>query len=282
MKSTHITPFYHLKSLFLVDIGEETSSLGVPYSYPRQRFHYIIHFVYKGEGTFQRQSPKSNNSSIIKAGDIFAIYKDDAVVYHSKSDTPFHYFWIGFDGSEAKYIMDYLGLSPSIPVLKTKNHDAVLEAFQNLLSLSKEGAKYDLFIAFLQLVNILKENIETRNNDPVITSSQTLSIFKKAENFIKNNLNQNIKVQDLISHLNIDRSYFSKIFKKHYGYTPQTYIRNAKLKKAEYLLKNTDYPISEIAQLLAFTDIYCFSKLFKKQYGISPLQYRNNKNTKSE
>ena len=57
MKSTHVTPFYHLKSLFLVDVGEEEDTLGVPSTAPRQRFHYIIHFVHKGEGVYQNQNP---------------------------------------------------------------------------------------------------------------------------------------------------------------------------------------------------------------------------------
>ena len=277
MKLTHITPFYQLKSLFLVDVGEEEDTLGVPSTTPRQRFHYIIHFILKGEGTFQKQNPKSKTTSIIKAGDIFCIHKDDSVFYRSKPESPFHYFWIGFDGNEAKYIMDYLGLSSQIPVLHTKNPGEVLQAFQKLLLISKKGEKYSSLIAFFELINILKSN--SSSNNISTSSNDTNKLLIRAKNYIKENLNKNIKVQDVTSYLNIDRSHFTKIFKKEFGYTPQVYIRNSKLKNAEYLLRNTDYSINEISALLAFTDVYCFSKLFKKQYGMSPMQYRKNKNT---
>ena len=66
---------------------------------------YIIHLVYKGEGIFQKQNPISKTTSTIKSGDVFGIHKADSVIYHSNPETPFHSFWIGFDGNEAKYII---------------------------------------------------------------------------------------------------------------------------------------------------------------------------------
>ena len=49
-----------------------------------------------------------------------------------------------------------------------------------------------------------------------------------------------------------------------------------KVEKAKILLMNPDMKVSEIADLLDFSDEIHFSKVFKRLTGISPKQYRIN------
>lgn len=272
-------PSCSVKSFVLVDAGEERAPT-LHFSTLRQRFHYIIHFVYKGSGVFQTRSLRARTENKLTEGSIFAIYKDDAVLYNADANDPFHYFWFSFDGDESEKLMEYIGFSPKRPVLHLKNADEVFKTFKRLFGVFKKDDNYASLCATLQCIETLRNNVE--DSDLPLLSENENELFTRAESYIRENIHTNIKVNDLISHLNIDRSYFSKIFKKRFGLSPQTYIRSLKLRNAEYMLRSTNYSITAIAEAIGFTDVYCFSKLFKKQYGYSPSQFRKRKQQKND
>ncbi|MBT8220979.1 MAG: helix-turn-helix domain-containing protein [Bacteroidia bacterium] len=59
------------------------------------------------------------------------------------------------------------------------------------------------------------------------------------------------------------------------GKSVAIYIRSRRLKKANYLLKNSQRSISEIAYLVGFKNPSHLSRYFKSAYGLSPKQSRN-------
>jgi signal transduction histidine kinase/DNA-binding response OmpR family regulator len=62
------------------------------------------------------------------------------------------------------------------------------------------------------------------------------------------------------------------------GMTTNAFIRSIRLKKAGYLLKNSNLNISEAAYQVGFNDLKYFRSCFKKQFGIKPSEY-SSKNT---
>lgn len=59
------------------------------------------------------------------------------------------------------------------------------------------------------------------------------------------------------------------------GETPQSFIQNARMKRARHLLDNhPEMNISEIATLCAYNDTPNFTRAFKKTFGITPTQYQ--------
>ena len=52
--------------------------------------------------------------------------------------------------------------------------------------------------------------------------------------------------------------------------TPLQYRDNLIVKKAKVLLKLEEITISEISEILGFTDVAYFSRFFKKHVGMSP------------
>lgn len=72
-----------------------------------------------------------------------------------------------------------------------------------------------------------------------------------------------------------------KFFKKYLGMTPTEYMNKLKLNYAGNLLKNTDYTILQISNMIGFSSLSYFISLFKKTYGVSPAEYRNNNRTES-
>ncbi len=50
--------------------------------------------------------------------------------------------------------------------------------------------------------------------------------------------------------------------------------RALRIRKAKQLLQETDKPVTEIAQLTGFSDVFYFSKVFRAKQGCSPSDYR--------
>ena len=94
--------------------------------------------------------------------------------------------------------------------------------------------------------------------------------------FIANHVNQNISVEDIAKHLNMDRTTLSKKFKRALGFNISSYIMRRKLEEAKSLLTYTDKTISEISEYLCFSTQSYFQNVFKAKYGMTPKEYRKN------
>ena len=68
--------------------------------------------------------------------------------------------------------------------------------------------------------------------------------------------------------------YAGTLFKETVGQTIREYQRTLRIRKAKQLLQETDKPVTEIAQLAGFSDVFYFSKVFHAQQGCSPSEYR--------
>ena len=63
---------------------------------------------------------------------------------------------------------------------------------------------------------------------------------------------------------------------------PADFIRLIRLKRAVQLLKEGNYNVTEISEMVGFNDVKYFREVFKKRYNVSPSQYRKEDNTDKE
>lgn len=95
--------------------------------------------------------------------------------------------------------------------------------------------------------------------------------------FMNNNLDKKLTLNDLTSYNNLSKTQLTDIFKENTGYSPIDFFIRLKMQKACYYLDFTDMTISEIAEKIGYNDQYYFSRLFKKIMGRSPSDYRRIK-----
>ena len=91
---------------------------------------------------------------------------------------------------------------------------------------------------------------------------------------INNNYSSNIKISDIARHVGLNRSYFSNLFTKTLGVSPQEYLLSLRIEKACNLLEDFGLTIGEISMRVGYMDQLTFSKIFKKTKGVSPKLYR--------
>ncbi|WP_233545669.1 AraC family transcriptional regulator [Parabacteroides sp. AM08-6] len=72
----------------------------------------------------------------------------------------------------------------------------------------------------------------------------------------------------------ITPEYLSRIMKGFSGKTVNQWISEALMREAEIGLRNPDFTVNEVSDMLNFSDQSSFGKFFKKNKGMSPIRYR--------
>lgn len=110
---------------------------------------------------------------------------------------------------------------------------------------------------------------------PVQSSKMSDYYIKEAINYIEQNFQNNITIEDIAAVCGINRSYFGKIFRNSVGRSPQEFLMSYRMVKATELLKLTSLSIAEIGSAVGYENQLHFSRAFKTVYGISPREWRN-------
>jgi len=117
-------------------------------------------------------------------------------------------------------------------------------------------------------------NCKTVTNDIQKQLYKGSLIIKPALEYIQNNCNESISLNNMASLCNISPSYFSKLFKREIKENFASYVNKVKIEKAKELLQNSDAPVINISIDLGFEDCGYFIKVFKKIENVTPAIYR--------
>lgn len=92
--------------------------------------------------------------------------------------------------------------------------------------------------------------------------------------YIRDHCNEKLTLEELSKSCFYNPSYFSRLFKEHYGMTLTEFIGRSRLELAERLLRETLLSAEEIAAQAGFSTRNAFYKAFKEKHGMTPQQYR--------
>ena len=98
---------------------------------------------------------------------------------------------------------------------------------------------------------------------------------KKAQEYIENNFEEKITVDQLASMLALGRRNLERRFKKATSNTVVEYIQRVKMEAAKKGLESSRENVNEVMYNVGYTDTKAFRTTFKKITGLSPVQYRN-------
>ncbi len=106
------------------------------------------------------------------------------------------------------------------------------------------------------------------------TAGHDLSKFVTVFDYIDKHIDEPIQLSDLSALMFMNKVYFSNLFKKTFGVSPQQYIQQKKLDRARLLLSDHTLPIAAVADQLHFYDPAAFTAFFKKHTGMTPKEFR--------
>ena len=120
------------------------------------------------------------------------------------------------------------------------------------------------------LANKIVNRIEAKK---VSTKEETLKRLLIAYEFIHDNIERQISIEQLSKVSSLSKFHLYDSFKKAFGKTPHQYINRLKIAKAKEFVLHGDLSISEVSDLFGFSDLAVFSKVFKKAYGRPPSRF---------
>ena len=101
------------------------------------------------------------------------------------------------------------------------------------------------------------------------------AVIQNCLNYISVHLHEDVSLAQLSRHCGLCGRSLSLRFREELGMGIPAYIHREKLREAEYLLKSTDYSLSEIASYLNYSSQSYFTKVFRDFYGKTPQQFRD-------
>ena len=94
--------------------------------------------------------------------------------------------------------------------------------------------------------------------------------FKQMVMYIIANYNIKLRLNRIAEMFDLNESYCTSLFIKHFGFGFSGFVNLVRIKKAAEIFKTTDMSIENVALSCGYDDYFYFSKVFKKQMGITP------------
>lgn len=252
-------------NLYLINCGYEDCCTRFMCA-PHIRKYYLIHYIVKGTGYYEVNGIKHS----LSAGDAFIIRPEEPVTYYSPDpNNTWSFCWFGFSGKDASVWLKECNIDKETYILHPQN-PALLSIIMNCIDYMEN---YNTNLNQVKLTEYLAAALYSVSKQNKRKKINPASYADKAVKYIEYNYMCKISVSDIAMYLNIERSYFYRVFKKYTGSSPENYLIDYRIKKACELLKLKKYKVSEIASYVGIEDVYYFSRLFKKTVGVSPKKY---------
>lgn len=226
-------------------------------------FCFII--VKDGKGTITH---KDLRHTLTKGNGYILGYGESARI-KADSIEPFSLmlFYIAGNSAEALYIKAVKKEGCAKLNLGTSN--MVCDSANDLIIECKKEQHTDL--SLMQYFYSFLNNFNEHYSDKKIHSKN--AYMTRAVEYIKQNYNKNISVENIANLLGIERSYLSRLFKAYKNKSTQNYIIDYRMYKAKQLFEEEDLNVSQVCAAVGYTNIYCFSRIFKSRVGMPPKDY---------
>jgi len=252
--------------------------------YPEAKYHFrerkngagqnILIYCESGKGWIIYNGEKI----YLDRNQVFILPENEAHAYGADTHKPWSIYWIHFKGEDTDLFSSLIGKKTDTGESHSGRIEDRLalfeEIYQNLkMGYNPENLEYVSYCLayFLASIKYLTQFREIRN-------AKAMDVIQKSILFMKNNLEQNIDLEEIAQHIGYSSSHFGNLFQRKTSYSPMGYYNQLKIQRACSYLQFSDLKIKEIAFRLGYYDPFHFSKAFKKETRLTPKEYRRKYN----
>ena len=232
---------------------------------PVIRDSYIIECCTAGEGSIII----NGNEFLLRPGDCMILLPGDTVT-HTTGSKPRNGVWCAVKGIKISSYLSDVGIDSRHPYAPKNAFSTILKIINRLIKIKSDndaGADLRRSAYIHEIFGEILRYAKFENDNS--------TYIKKAVYIIETRYAEQITVSALAREIGLERSYFSTLFHKITGTSPQQYITDLRIKKACALLSMNDYTISETASAVGIAP-EGFARVFKSKMGITPGQYQQN------
>lgn len=232
---------------------------------------HVIQYIIGGAGFLELDGKIYK----VKSGDLFYLPKNVLVHYYADKNNPYRYYWMDIDGTSARSLLERAGITPQNPVIHY-NDSRIADIFAKIEPYIREDTFTGYLMAKGYAFELMSKLLSYKKENALKLQSASVEYVNKAIQFVKNNFNDNIGVNDMAAYIGIGRSYLCVIFKKLVSLSPVEYLIHYRISQAEKML-SMGLTVTETAINCGFNSPAHFSVQFKKITGKSPTKYRSKK-----
>ncbi|NQU43609.1 helix-turn-helix transcriptional regulator [bacterium] len=225
-----------------------------------------IRLVTHGEGFLQI----GGEEYALTAGSLFALRPQVPFVFGEKPGVPWQFYTCQIGGEGLEEFLSALNLLPERPIARVSDMEKACRCFSTLMdyyALPQKDA-WQAAVLFLELGKVLRgRNLQ---NLPVTHGE----LVRRATRVIHDQIEAGIGVDNLARMLHVSRVTLNRVFQAELDMPPGEYLRQARLRRAKYLLTVSDQKLSAIAAESGFRNEKFFYRCFKKATGFTPRQWR--------
>lgn len=114
--------------------------------------------------------------------------------------------------------------------------------------------------------------------DNSIATSHIPPFLNQVRDLLLAHLHEPFSLKQLAHMVGTNPTKLSKIFQQYFGMTVFDYLREQRLVKAQYLLRQSNLTIQQIVDAVGYKNHSDFTVVFKQRFGLTPRQYRQDSN----
>jgi AraC-like DNA-binding protein len=137
-----------------------------------------------------------------------------------------------------------------------------------------EPEYYDLALGLVELRTELAWEIGRIPAARASTREELHARVQRGRQAMDEMLTENLPLKNIARLAHLSPFHFHRAFCAVFGETPHAYRTRRRLERASRLLRETDFPVTDVCLDTGFDSVGSFSTLFRRRYGASPTEFR--------
>lgn len=248
---------------------------------------FILMAVYSGTFVFTVNGQRS----VARTGDLVLLDCHEPNVYQAKAETDCTLLWMHFDGKLAQDYFETIHNELG-NVITLRRATYAISRFRMVYDTFAEERKVDEARMSLIITEVLTEclsdginasaSVRSSGRERSVSSSKgsgsgnayNQHAIEETLSYIATHLSEPLPLVQLADMALMSEYYYIRVFKQVTGYTPHTYIINARMHAAKYMLLTGGATLKEICAECGFSSTSAFCAAFKQRFGCTPLEFR--------
>ncbi len=185
-------------------------------------------------------------------------------------------YWLHFAGERVPALLERLGLQERVLRAPARNDYARL--FETVIrELQFRQERFETMTALYceELLTLLARHAAQPDSGLHEQVEEAIQLFHT-------HYREPLQIAAYAREKGMSPCWFTRLFHRQTGISPQQYLTNVRIGKARELLATTGYTVGEVAELSGYANPLYFSRIFHRVTGLSPTAYRAGGTGKKE
>ena len=128
----------------------------------------------------------------------------------------------------------------------------------------------------LEMLLISLYRRDGRNSEKLSGSIKTNNekeILQRVLDYINKNVGEQLSFGNILAYANISATGLKNMFRRHIGIGVMAYVRRIRIERAKTLIREESYNMTQISEMLGYSEPDKFSRQFKSVSGMTPTEY---------